>query len=145
MPIHAFKGVIPTIASDCFIAPDATVIGDVEIKAGSSVWFQTVLRGDTAPIRIGSGSNIQDLTMLHADPGCDLVIGDRVTVGHRAIVHGCTVEDDCLVGMGAIVMNGAVIGRGSIVAAGAVVLENMVVPPPVSCCRNPWNDPQDLR
>lgn len=94
-----------------------------------SVWFGCVLRGDTDLISIGNGSNIQDVTVCHADPGKPMIVGKGVTVGHRCILHGCTIEDHCLIGMGAIIMNGAVIGTGSIVGAGAVVLENTVIPP----------------
>ena len=112
-----------------FIAPGAIVLGDVHLGAESSVWYNAVLRGDTDRITIGEQTNIQDLTMIHADPGVPCTIGCRVTVGHRVILHGCTVEDDCLIGMGAIVLNGARIGRGSIVGAGALVLEKMEVPP----------------
>ncbi|TWI70735.1 carbonic anhydrase/acetyltransferase-like protein (isoleucine patch superfamily) [Desulfobotulus alkaliphilus] len=129
MAIHRFENETPFLAETVFIAPGATVIGDVHMAAGSSLWFSAVIRGDTAPIRIDENTNIQDLCMLHADPGFPLTLGKNITAGHRAILHGCTVEDDCLIGMGAVVMNSAVIGRGSIVAAGAVVLENTVVPP----------------
>jgi gamma-carbonic anhydrase len=120
----------PKISPGVFIAPGAVVIGDVEIGEGSSVWYNTVIRGDVGRARIGKNTNIQDLCMLHMSTGrSDLIIGDEVTVGHRAILHGCVIEDRCLIGMGAIVMDNAVIGRGSIVAAGAVVLENTVIPP----------------
>ncbi len=119
----------PELHESVFVAPGAHVIGGVRMGAQSSVWFNTVLRGDTEWITIGEGTNLQDLSMGHADPGTPLILGDRVTVGHRCIMHGCVVEDDCLIGMGAVVMNGARIGRGSIVGAGAVVLENTVIPP----------------
>lgn len=128
MTLYCFEKKTPLLAHDVFVAPNATLIGDVHMDSGSSLWFSAVIRGDTSPIRIGEGTNIQDLCVLHADPGFPLTLGCRITAGHRAILHGCTVEDDCLIGMGAIVMNGAVIGRGSIVAAGAVVLENTRVP-----------------
>jgi len=111
-----------------FIAPTAVVVGDVRLGAESSVWFHAVVRGDSAPIRVGQQSNIQDLCVLHADPGFPCTLGDRVTVGHSAIVHGATVEDDCLIGMRSVVMNGATIGKGSIVAVGAVVTEGTIVP-----------------
>ncbi|MCW7752625.1 gamma carbonic anhydrase family protein [Desulfobotulus sp. H1] len=126
---HRFDQSSPQLADSVFTAPSATVIGDVHMGHHSSLWFGAVARGDTAPIRIGQNTNIQDLCVLHADPGFPLTLGDGITAGHKAILHGCTVEDHCLIGMGAIVMNGAVIGRGSIVAAGAVVLENTLVPP----------------
>lgn len=112
-----------------YIAPGAIVLGDVRLSAEASVWFQAVLRGDSASIRVGCQSNVQDLCVLHADPGFPCTLGDRVTVGHAAIVHGATVEDDCLIGMRAVVMNGAKIGAGSIVAVGAVVTEGTQVPP----------------
>jgi carbonic anhydrase/acetyltransferase-like protein (isoleucine patch superfamily) len=111
------------------IARGAIVLGDVTIGAESSIWFNAVVRGDTEAIRIGRQTNVQDLCMLHADPGFPCVLGDRVTVGHAAIVHGATVEDDCMIGMRAVVMNGAKIGQGSLVAVGAVVTEGTEVPP----------------
>src|SRR5262245_20379434 len=116
------------VDTSAWIAPTATVLGDVTIGAESTVWYQAVIRGDTDAIRIGRETNIQDGCVLHADPGVPCTIGDRVTVGHAAIVHGATVEDDCLIGMRAVVMNGAKIGRGSVVAVGSVVLEGMEVP-----------------
>jgi carbonic anhydrase/acetyltransferase-like protein (isoleucine patch superfamily) len=112
-----------------YIAPTAIVRGDVRLEAEASVWFHAVVRGDSASIHVGRQSNIQDLCVLHADPGFPCTIGNRVTVGHAAIVHGATVEDDCMIGMRAVVMNGARIGAGSIVAAGAVVTEGTHVPP----------------
>lgn len=119
----------PRIADSAYVAPSADVVGDVEVGEDASVWYQCVLRGDIAPIRIGAQTNIQDLTMVHVDVDRPCVIGARVGVGHRAIIHGCQIEDDCLVGMGAIVLSDAVIGSGSLVAAGAVVTEGMEVPP----------------
>jgi carbonic anhydrase/acetyltransferase-like protein (isoleucine patch superfamily) len=112
-----------------FIAPGAVVIGEVTIGAESSVWFGAVVRGDTEAIRIGRQTNVQDGCVLHADAGIPCTLGDRVTLGHGAIVHGASVEDDCLIGMRAVVMNGAKIGRGSIVAVGSVVTEGMEIPP----------------
>jgi carbonic anhydrase/acetyltransferase-like protein (isoleucine patch superfamily) len=112
-----------------FIAPGATVLGDVTLGADSSVWYGAVVRGDTERIVIGSATNIQDGCILHADAGYPCTLGDRVTLGHGAIVHGATIEDDVMIGMRAVVMNGARIGRGSLVAVGAVVLEDMHVPP----------------
>ena len=119
----------PTVAESAWVAPSADVIGDVTIGARASIWYQCVLRGDIAPISIGAETNIQDLTMVHVDVNTPAVIGARVGVGHRAIIHGCTIEDDCLIGMGAIVLSHALIGEGSVVAAGAIVLEGMRVPP----------------
>src|SRR5262245_28557959 len=117
------------IDSAAFIAPGAVVIGDVTIGAESSVWFGAVIRGDTEAIRIGRQSNVQDGCVLHADQGFPCTLGDRVTLGHGAIVHGATVEDDCLIGMRGVVMNGAKIGRGSVVAVGSVVTEGTEIPP----------------
>ncbi len=105
------------------------MIGDVTLQAGASVWYGAVLRGDVERISVGARSNIQDNCTLHADPGFPVTIGERVSVGHNAVVHGATVEDDCLIGMGATVLNGAVIGAGSLVAAQALVPQGMRVPP----------------
>ncbi|MBC8355565.1 MAG: gamma carbonic anhydrase family protein [Planctomycetes bacterium] len=112
-----------------YIARGAIVLGDVVIGAESSIWFNAVVRGDTEAIRIGNQTNVQDLCVLHSDRGFPCVLGDRVTVGHAAIVHGATVDDDCMIGMRAVVMNGAKIGKGSLVAVGAVVTEGTIVPP----------------
>ena len=120
----------PELIDDtAFIACGAVVRGEVRIGPDSSVWFGTVIRGDVAAITIGRGSNVQDLSVLHADPGYPCTIGDHVTIGHGAIVHGATVEDEALVGIRAVVLNGAVVGRGSIVGAGAVVTEGTEIPP----------------
>ncbi len=112
-----------------FVAPSASVIGKVRLEKDSSVWYGAVLRGDIEPIIVGSGSNVQDGAVLHCSKHCPLTIGRNVTIGHAAVVHGCTVEDDVLVGMHATLLNRCVIGKGSIVAAGAVVPEGMIVPP----------------
>jgi carbonic anhydrase/acetyltransferase-like protein (isoleucine patch superfamily) len=112
-----------------WIAPTATLRGEVRVGALASIWFGAVIRGDAAPIHIGEGSNVQDLCCLHADPGFPCQIGQRVTIGHGAIVHGATVENDALIGIGATVLNGAIIGSGSIVGAGALVPEGKVIPP----------------
>jgi len=112
-----------------FVAPGATVVGEVTLGEHSSVWFGTVVRGDGAPITVGAHSNLQDLTLVHVDEDAPAVVGDRVTVGHRAIIHGCTIEDDCLIGMGAIVLSKARVGAGSLVGAGALVTEGQVIPP----------------
>ena len=129
MPIYKFDNISPSIDSSVYVAPDATIIGDVIIGKNSSIWFNCVIRGDDNSIRIGEETNIQDLTMLHSDPRQVLSIGNRVTIGHRCIIHGCTIEDECLIGMGAIVMTGAIISRGTVVAAGAVVTEDQFIPP----------------
>lgn len=128
MSLYTLTGHTPQVDGTVFVAPGAAVIGDVRIGKNSSVWFHTVIRGDSDSIVVGEGTNIQDGTVCHADPGSPLVVGNGVTVGHRCVLHGCTIEDDCLIGMGAIIMNGAHVGRGSIIAAGSVVLENTVVP-----------------
>ncbi|MFD8787493.1 gamma carbonic anhydrase family protein [Kitasatospora sp. NPDC059599] len=127
--IAAVGGKAPAVDPDAFVAPNAVVIGDVTVGAGASIWYGAVLRGDAESISVGAGSNIQDNCTLHADPGFPLVVGERISVGHNAVLHGCTVEDDVLVGMNATVLNGARIGTGSLVAAGAVVPQGMVVPP----------------
>jgi carbonic anhydrase/acetyltransferase-like protein (isoleucine patch superfamily) len=127
--ILGYNGIAPTIAGDAFIAPGAVLVGDVEIGAGSSVWFNAVLRGDVAPIRVGKGTNIQDLSLLHVDRGNPCIVGDNVTIGHSAIVHGTVVEEDVTIAMGAIVLSHSRIGRGAVIAAGAVVTEGFQVEP----------------
>lgn len=127
--ILPFAGVWPTIADDAWIAPGAVVVGDVRIGPGASVWYNAVVRGDVAPVSIGRGSNVQDNAVLHVDSGQPCVLGDNVTVGHGAIVHGTTVGDGTLIGMGAIVLSRSLVGPGCIIAAGAVVPEDAVVAP----------------
>ncbi len=127
--ILTLGGRAPRIAASAFVAASADVIGDVEIGENTSVWFQSVLRGDIEPIRIGANSNIQDGTVVHTIEGSPAVVGDWVTVGHRVVLHGCTVESHCLVGMGAVLLNNVRVGEGSIVAAGSLVVENTVIPP----------------
>ncbi|MFL5402822.1 MAG: gamma carbonic anhydrase family protein [Gemmatimonadales bacterium] len=117
----------PSIHPSAFIASTAAVMGDVTLGPDTSVWYGAVLRGDMAPIAIGAQSNIQDGTVVHVDDGVPCQVGQRVGVGHRVILHGCTVEDDCLIAMGSVLLNGVVIGSGSVVAAGAVVPEGMRV------------------
>ncbi len=112
-----------------FVAPGAVVVGDVTLGARASVWFNAVVRGDSAPVTIGEDSNLQDLCVVHEDEGLPALIGSRVTIGHRAVVHGCVIEDECLIGMGSILLSGARIGTGSLIGAGALVRENQVVPP----------------
>lgn len=119
----------PQIDPSAFVAQGAVVIGDVQIQANASVWFGAVVRGDTETIFIGSGSNVQDLSLLHADQGVPCTLGNNVTVGHAAIVHGAIVEDDCLIGMRATILNGVRIGKGSLIAAGSLVTEGTVIPP----------------
>jgi carbonic anhydrase/acetyltransferase-like protein (isoleucine patch superfamily) len=127
--IAGFKGKQPDIHETVFIAPNAVIIGDVEIKEGASIWFGAVLRGDMAPIVVGRNSSIQDNVTIHNDVDRPVIIGDRVTVGHNAVVHGCTIDGDCLVGIGAVLLNRAHIKQGSIIAAGSVVREGEVVGP----------------
>jgi len=128
--IAAFQGHSPQVPDSAFVAPTATVVGDVVLGEASSVWYGAVIRGDVGSIRIGRRTNIQDLCVLHlTGGGPPIVVGDEVTVGHRAILHGVTVEDRCLIGMGSILLDGCVIGEESLVGAGSVVLEGTRVPP----------------
>ncbi|MGW1503033.1 gamma carbonic anhydrase family protein [Streptomyces mirabilis] len=127
--IMGIGGKDPQVDPEAFTAPTSVVIGDVTLRAGASVWYGAVLRADFGPIVIGADSNIQDNCTLHVDPGFPITVGERVSVGHNAVLHGATVEDDCLIGMGATVLNGAVIGAGSLVAAQALVPQGMQVPP----------------
>jgi carbonic anhydrase/acetyltransferase-like protein (isoleucine patch superfamily) len=127
--IAAVGGKEPRIDPEAFTAPTSVVVGMVSLAAGASIWYHTVLRGDGDSITIGSDSNIQDNSTVHADPGFPVTVGRGVSVGHNAVLHGCTVEDDVLIGMGATVLNGARIGTGSLVAAQALVPQGMQVPP----------------
>lgn len=128
--IIPFKGTQPQIGADVFLAAGACVIGDTIIGKQSSIWFNTIIRGDVHSIRIGERTNIQDNTMVHVTAGqSGCVIGNDVTIGHNAVIHACTVEDLCLVGMGAVILDKAVIGRGSLVGAGALVTQGKVFPP----------------
>jgi carbonic anhydrase/acetyltransferase-like protein (isoleucine patch superfamily) len=128
--IRAYRGVVPQIAASAYIDSSAQVIGDVVIGEESSVWPNVTIRGDVNSIRIGRQSNIQDNTVIHVEHDAwPTIVGDRVTVGHSATLHGCVIEDDCLIGIGAIILNGAKIGRGAVIAAGALVPEGMEVPP----------------
>lgn len=119
----------PSIDESAFVAAGAVIVGDVRLEAESSVWYNAVLRAEAEPIVLRARANLQDTVVCHVDAGFPLTIGEGVSVGHGAVLHGCTIEDDCLIGMSATVLNGAVIGAGSLVAAGAVVLEGTVVPP----------------
>ncbi|MFG3054151.1 gamma carbonic anhydrase family protein [Kitasatospora sp. NPDC048239] len=127
--IAAVGGKVPSVDPTAFVAPNAVVVGDVTVGAGAGIWYGAVLRGDAESIAVGAGSNIQDNCTLHADLGFPLVVGERISVGHNAVLHGCVIEDDVLVGMNSTVLNGARIGAGSLVAAGAVVPQGMQVPP----------------
>ena len=126
--IYSLGEVTPKVAQGVFIAPGACVVGNVEIAPEASIWFGVVIRGDNEPMSIGEGSNIQDNSVLHSDPGFPLTIGRNCTIGHSAIVHGCTVGDGSLIGMGATVLNGAVIGKNCLIGAGALVTERTVIP-----------------
>ena len=128
MAIYAIDGVAPHIAATAWVADSAQVMGQVELGEGASVWFGAVVRGDTDRITIGAGSNIQDASVLHADAGQPLLVGERVTVGHQVVLHGCTIGDESLIGIGAIVLNGAKIGKNCLVGAGALVTEGKEFP-----------------
>ncbi|WP_442575912.1 gamma carbonic anhydrase family protein [Microbacterium sp. F51-2R] len=127
--VLSVPGRTPSIDPSAFVAAGARVIGDVTLGEGASVWYNAVLRGDSDAIRIGAGSNLQDNVSVHVDAGHPAVIGENVSVGHNAVVHGCTIGDGSLIGMGSVVLSGAVVGDGCLVAAGAVVLEGSVIPP----------------
>lgn len=125
----SYRGHAPSIPQSAFIADGVQLIGDVTLGEDCSVWYNAVLRGDLAPIRIGNRSNIQDGCIGHVNTDQPLLVGDDVSVGHGAIIHGCTIGDGSLIGMGAIILNGASIGEYSLIAAGALVTENKVIPP----------------
>ena len=127
--VHRIGDKVPKVDKALFVAWNAEVAGSVTLAADTSVWFSATLRGDIEPITVGRGSNVQDGATLHTDFGLPCVVGEGVTIGHRAILHGCTVGDDCLIGMGAVVLSGAVIGKESIVGAGALVTEGKSFPP----------------
>ncbi|MEU2790314.1 gamma carbonic anhydrase family protein [Streptomyces sp. NPDC007100] len=127
--ITGVGGKEPSVDPGAFTAPTSVVVGDVTLAPGASVWYHAVLRADCGPIVLGADSNIQDNCTVHVDPGFPVTVGERVSVGHNAVLHGCTVEDDVLIGMGATVLNGAHIGAGSLVAAQALVPQGMRVPP----------------
>lgn len=124
--ILSYKGKQPTIDTDTFIAPNATIIGDVVIEKGANIWYGAVLRGDMAAIRIGPNSNIQDNVTVHTDTGVPTVVGANVTVGHNAILHGCKLENNVLIGIGAIVLNQSTVKSGTIIAAGSLVKEGQI-------------------
>lgn len=128
MAIYELDGVAPSISESAWVADSAQVLGNVELADDASVWFGVVIRGDTETIRIGRGSNIQDLSVLHADVGKPLTVGEDVTVGHRVMLHGCTIGDGSLIGIGAVVLNGAKIGKGCLVGANSLVTEGKEFP-----------------
>ncbi len=131
MTLYALEGIEPTLPEPgtFWIAPDANIIGNVIIERAVSIWFGSTLRGDNEPIRVGEGSNIQENCIIHTDPGFPFHLGRNCTVGHKAMLHGCTIGDNCLVGMGATILNGTKIGRNSVVGACALVTENKEIPP----------------
>ena len=118
----------PKNSGENWVAPNATIIGDVTLKKNSSIWFNAVLRGDLENIHVGEGSNVQDGSVLHTDPGCPLKIGKNVTVGHMVMLHGCTIEDESLIGIGAVILNNARIGKNCIIGAKSLITENKVIP-----------------
>jgi carbonic anhydrase/acetyltransferase-like protein (isoleucine patch superfamily) len=126
MALYKLGGISPTIAPSAYVAPSASVIGNAFLAENSSVWFGATLRGDNEPISIGANSNVQDGTVMHTDPGFPLILGSNVSVGHQAMLHGCTVGEGSLIGIQAVVMNAAVVGKGCLVGAGAVLTERKV-------------------
>jgi len=127
--IISYKGKTPKIAPSAFVAENAVIIGDVEIGENSSVWFGCVIRCEENKIVIGKNTNIQDLTTIHTDHCCSVIIGDNVTVGHNVVLHGCEIGNNVLIGMGTIIMNGSKIGENSLIGAGSLITQNMVIPP----------------
>jgi len=128
MTVYAIDGVAPKLADEVWVAPDANVIGDVTLMAGASVWFGTTIRGDNDPILVGEGTNVQENCVFHTDIGFPLTIGANCTIGHKAMLHGCTIGEGSLIGMGATVLNGARIGKNCLIGAGALVTEGKEIP-----------------
>ena len=128
MPVYALGSLTPTIHPQSWIAPDASVIGQVQLERNVSIWWNCVLRGDTDLLFVGENTNIQDGSVLHTDPGLQLIIGRDVTIGHRVILHGCTIGDGCLIGMGATLLNRAVIGKNCLIGANTLITENKEIP-----------------
>ncbi|WP_343591626.1 gamma carbonic anhydrase family protein [Paracidovorax wautersii] len=128
MALYELDGIAPRVAESAWVADSAEVMGNVALGEDASIWFGAVLRGDNDPITIGTGTNVQDGSVLHADIGQPLTLGDRVTVGHKVMLHGCTIGDESLIGIGAVVLNGARIGRHCLVGAGALVTEGKAFP-----------------
>jgi len=126
MAVYRLGGIAPTIAAGAYVAPSATVIGNVVLAAKASIWFGATLRGDNETISIGANSNVQDAAVLHTDPGFPTTLGAHVSVGHQAMLHGCTVGEGSLIGIQAVVLNGAVIGKGCLVGAGAIITERKI-------------------
>ena len=144
MSIYQYGAWRPEIAVDAYVAPGAHVMGRVRLLPRSSVWFSAVLRGDNEPIEIGEESNVQDGAVLHTDPGFPLAVGPRVTIGHQAMLHGCTIGEGSLIGIGAVVLNGAQIGRNCLVGAGALVTEGKVFPDGVLILGTPGRVAREL-
>ena len=128
MTLYALADIRPDVNADAWVAPDANVIGNVVLQAGSSVWFGSTLRGDNEVIHVGAGSNVQENCVFHTDLGFPLMIGINCTIGHKVMLHGCTIGDNSLIGMGATVLNGAKIGKNCLIGAGALITENKVIP-----------------
>ena len=128
MTLYSLDGASPEIAEDSWIAPDANVIGKIVVEEGASIWFSATLRGDNEEIRIGAGSNVQENTVMHTDMGFPLTVGKGCTIGHKALLHGCTIGDYSLVGMGAIILNGAKIGKNCLIGANALITEGKTIP-----------------
>ncbi|CAM4104712.1 Gamma carbonic anhydrase family protein [Bordetella tumbae] len=128
MPIYQLDDLIPTIDPSVYVAESADIIGNVTLQAGVSIWSHVSIRGDNAPIVIETGSNIQESSVLHVDEGCPMTIGPGVTVGHQAMLHGCTIHEGALIGMQAIVLNNAVVGRNCLIGAGAIIPEGKIIP-----------------
>lgn len=126
--IYALDGIAPELDEDCWIAPDANLIGKIRVLADASVWFGSTLRGDNEYITVGQGSNVQENCVLHTDMGYPLTIGRDCTIGHKAMLHGCTIGDESLIGMGATVLNGAKIGKNCLIGAGALITEGKEIP-----------------
>ena len=128
MTLYSLDGVSPQISDDSWIAPDASVIGKIVIQEGASVWFGATLRGDNEEIVIGKGSNVQENSIIHTDMGYPLTVGEGCTIGHKALLRGCTIGDNTLIGMGAVILNGAKIGKNCLIGANALITENKVIP-----------------
>lgn len=125
----SFRGKTPTLKSGSRIAPTATIIGDVTVEKGASIWYGASVRGDLSAVSIGESSNVQDNAVIHTNDHFSVSIGNQVTIGHGAIIHGCTIENNCLIGMGAVLLDGCVIGEKSLVGAGALVTQGAIIPP----------------
>ncbi len=128
MAIHVLDGIAPDLSDESWVAPSADLMGKVRLLKDASVWFQAVLRGDNEWLTVGEGSNVQDGAVCHTDPGLPLTIGHHCTIGHRAILHGCTIGDSSLIGMGATVLNRAVVGRNCLIGANALITEGKIIP-----------------